>query len=373
MIIGMDTRSASWYRGTGIGTYSYELIRSVLKIDPHNLYNLYTPTNNLIPEFEKTNTKVYNLYHDKSNNFWESINNNLYSLTGKEDLFHTHQNGIGLPMSKTCKNVITLHDLIPLKMPETVSESYMKIFNSEMPKIIDKCDGIITVSNYSKKDIIECFNFPEDKIFVTYLATDKTYHPIDKALCKELMKRIYNLTGKFILYIGGFSPRKNILNLINAFSKLNDPHNEYKLIIAGTKGISYSIYKNRVDELNLSETVLFPGYIEIDHLPYLYNASELFVYPSFYEGFGLPPIEAMSCGVPVIASNVTSIPEIVGDAALFVNPHDIDDIFEKIETALYDDSIRNLLIDKGFNRVKSLSWDFTAQETLKSYEKIYNS
>jgi glycosyltransferase involved in cell wall biosynthesis len=371
MKIGIDGRAAKWYRGTGIGTYSFQLISSLNRIDKINNYLIYMPKDYKIKINFKKNTEIRLIEEHAKNNFWEEVNIPNSFVDKNLQLYHVPQNGIGLTYNKKCPFVITLHDVIPSKMPETVSEQYLKIFNTEMPKIIPLCDGIITVSEYSKEDIIKTFNFPREKVFVTYLASEDIYKPLNKKISKAIIKKYYGICDDFILYIGGFSPRKNILGLINAFNMLKTKlNNNLKLIIAGNKGISYRIYKKRVEELNLRDSILFPGFISMEHIPYLYNASDLFVYPSFYEGFGLPPLEAMACGIPVIASNTTSIPEILQDSALLIDPHNIDELFYRMYNVLMDKKLQKSLVAKGFNHVKKLHWNKTAFQTLSAYNEI---
>lgn len=371
MKIGIDGRAAKWYRGTGIGTYTYQLISSLNFLDSLNQYLLFMPESCSYDIALNENFKLRNISENIKDNFWDEVN--IPNILYDEDIqiYHVPQNGVGLPKEKKCPFVITLHDVIPYKMPETVSDRYLKIFNEELPRLISLCDGIITVSNYSKEDIVKAFNFPREKIHVTYLAGENIYRTLDKIESKNLIKKHYSIDGDYILYIGGFSPRKNIIGLIEAFSKLVPLlDKDIKLVIAGKHGISYNIYKQRAEELHLADKVIFPGFIELEHLPYLYNAAKLFTYPSFYEGFGLPPIEAMACGVPVIASNVTSVPEIVHDAAILVDPYDIDSIFNAMYTALSDDTLRSTLIVKGLNRASELTWTDTAKKTLEAYKNI---
>jgi len=317
------------------------------------------------------NFQLRNITENNQNNFWDEIN--IPNILEDKDieLYHVPQNGIGLPRNKKCPFIITLHDVIPYKMPETVSEKYLKIFSEEVPKIISLCDAIITVSEYSKEDIIKAFNYPRDKIYVTYLASEDIYHVINKKESVTFINNTYSINSPYILYIGGFSPRKNIIGLIEAFSKLITYYkSDIKLVIAGNKGKSYSLYKNRVIDLNIEDKVIFPGFIPIEHLPYLYNAAKLFVYPSYYEGFGLPPIEAMACGVPVIASNVTSIPEILEDSAILINPYDIDELCSSMHRTLEDKDLRTTLICKGLSKATKLSWLDTGKKTLAAYENI---
>lgn len=374
MKIGIDGRAAKWYRGTGIGTYTYQLISSLSKVDKKNDYLLFMPEScNSDIRLDK-NFQVRSITENNQSSFWDEVNIPNILKDKDIELYHVPQNGVGLPEAKDCPFIITLHDVIPYKMPETVGENYLRIFSEEMPKIVSRCDGIITVSNFSKDDIAEAFNFPKEKIFVTYLAAEDIYRPLDKAECSQLIKSHYSIEGDYILYIGGFSPRKNITGLIEAFSKLKEVYKkDLKLVIAGKKGKSYSIYKQRAEDLNIADSVIFPGFIPLEHLPELYNAAKLFVYPSFYEGFGLPPIEAMACGVPVIASNVTSVPEIIKDCALFIDPHNVDNICEAMYSALLDCDLRQRLILSGLTRSSELTWSNTAANTLIAYSKTINN
>lgn len=371
MKTGIDARAAKWYRGTGIGTYTYQLINSINRVDNENNYLLFTPENFNMDYQLKDNFKIKSIKENKENCFWDEVNIPNFLLGENIELYHVPQNGVGLPKNKDCPFIITLHDVIPLRMPETVSERYLKIFNEELPKIIPLCDGIITVSNYSKDDISKAFNFPKEKIYVTYLASEDIYKPLDKIFSKRLIKTKYLIEDNYILYIGGFSPRKNIIGLIEAFSLL--PKNlleSRKLVIAGNKGLSYELYKKRAEALHIADKVIFPGFISMEDLPYLYNAAELFIYPSFYEGFGLPPLEAMACGVPVITANTTSIPEVCEDACVFIDPHNVYALRDSITAGINDLDLRKSLIQKGFLKVDSYSWDTTAINTIEAYKKV---
>lgn len=373
MRIGIDGRAAKWYRGTGIGTYTYQLIKCLNNIDSINNYLLFMPESFKNDIYLKKNFKLDNAPQSDKINFWEQINIPNIIKNNKIDLYHVPQNGVGLPINKNCRFIITLHDVIPYRMPETVSNRYLKIFSEYIPKIVPLCDGIITVSNFSKKDIVKSFNFPENKIYVTHLASEDIYKPMDKRISRYVARKYYSITEDYILYVGGFSPRKNILGLIDSFSKLITSYKKpLFLVIAGKKGESYNIYKERTEKLNISDKVLFPGFISIEHLPYIYNAANLFVYPSFYEGFGLPPIEAMACGIPVITSNTTSLPEVVGKGALLINPLNKTNLCEAMLEVLSDNNLKNKLISSGIKRASELSWKKTIKNTINIYNKIMN-
>src|SRR3712207_4797665 len=204
MKIGIDGRAANWYRGTGIGTYTYQLINHINKLDSTTDYTIFMPYKCANKINFNTNFTINEITEKCSDNFWDEVNiPNI--LKGKNiDLYHVPQNGIGLPVEKNCSFIITLHDVIPYKMPETVSPRYLKLFNETLPKLVSLCDGIITVSNYSKKDIMDAFKIPEDKIFVTYLSSEDIYKPLDKKLSKKIIEKEYSITGEYILYVGGF-------------------------------------------------------------------------------------------------------------------------------------------------------------------------
>ncbi|WBW98448.1 glycosyltransferase family 4 protein [Oceanirhabdus sp. W0125-5] len=375
MRIGFDCRAAAWYKGTGIGNYSYKLIENILPFKPHS-YDLYTPNNYFINNLSSYDSPItfHSITGGNKDGFWNRVNSNQYELSRNLDIFHTPQNGIGLPQNKSCPLVVTLHDIIPLRMPETVSKTFNEMFHEKIHEIMNQADGIITVSEFSKQDILKEFSFTEEKIFVTHLASDTTYKPINNKLSKYLIKNKFHIDDDYILYIGGFTPRKNIWGIIKAYeNNFEKLKNKYKLVIAGKKGISYSLYKEYVDKHNLTEYVIFTGFVDNIYLPFLYNAASLFIFPSFYEGFGLPPLEAMACGTPVIASNVTSVPEVLKDGALYVDPNNIDDISQKMLELLNNPVLQEKLIAKGLRVNATYSWDQTALQTLNAYEKIRKS
>ena len=371
MKIGIDGRAAKWYRGTGIGTYTYQLITNLSKYDNLNHYLTFIPEDsdlNLKDNFSIEYTK-----DSSNNNFWDDVKVPNLLENFNMELYHVPQNGVGLSGNVNCPKTITLHDIIPLRMPQTVSDRYLRIFNEEMPKILDNCDGIITVSEFSKLDIAEEFNFPKEKIFVTHLAAEDIYRPIDRAYCKKFIKDNYKIADNFILYVGGYSPRKNIIGILEAFSLLKDNLKEdLKIVITGKKGISYEIYKNKAIELGISNSVIFTDFIPLNDLPIFYNAREFLVYPSFYEGFGLPPLEAMACGVPVIASNVTSLPEVCRNSAILIDPNDIDELCYSMERVLTDSFLKLTMIERGLSTSNNYSWKNTALNTIKAYESIIN-
>ena len=374
MKIGIDARAAIWYRGTGIGTYTYQLIHNLKHIDEINDYHLFWPD-------EQSNNEIVtgkNFYSatltaHKNSFFWEDIAvfNQIKDLG--TNIYHVPQNGVGLPDKKVCPYIITLHDVIPYKLPETVGPRYLEIFLEQVPKLVPLCDAIITVSEYSKQDICNTLGVPPEKVFVTHLAPEEIYKPLDKDGCKKIVKENYNIDKEFILYVGGFSPRKNIESVIQSFAriknKLTKPHS---LVIAGKLGRNSSELEELAQKLGVAEDIILCGYVPVAEMPYLYNAAKLFVYPSLYEGFGLPPLEAMACGTPVITSNVTSIPEVIKDGGLMIDPLDIERFSTLMHFILEDEVFHKTWSKKALNRASQFSWKKTALETLSVYYNVKN-
>lgn len=372
MRIAIDARGANWYSGTGIGTYTRQILKYLMKHDQDNSYLLYWWGTNY-HEMYRDNVTI-GLTSKKHHHFFEESYIPESLAANSIDIYHVPQNGMGLPSRKKCTYISTIHDLIPYVLPETVGRGYLKRFISEMPRIIQSSDYIITVSEYSKRDIVKIFDYPEEKIKVTHLAADEYFCPLDKEKCKSYLRDTYNITDDFLLYLGGFSPRKNVKSILVAFSRIyNELPSSYKVVIIGPSKDDHCYLSKLCDTLGISDKVVFTGYVPYEDLPYFYNASTLFIYPSLYEGFGLPPLEAMSCGTPVITSNVSSIPEVVGDGALLINPFDTDDLKGAMEKMLTDDSLRNETAEKGYQRSKDFSWDKTCLNTLKVYEEAYNA
>lgn len=372
MKIAIDARGINLYSGTGIGTYTENVLKNLINIDNTNNYHVFWSGNNY-ESIKKENCKVV-MTSRKHQRFFEDYYFPENISKENIDIYHMPQNGIGLSEEISCKKVVTIHDLIPYVMPKTVGRGYLLKFLKEMPVIIGNSDGIITVSEFSKRDILKYFPIDENKVFVTPLAADKKYTPLDKLHCRNFLKNVYNLTNPFILYLGGFSERKNVDSAITAFSKVyKDLSENYNLVIVGDYKDSSQKLVNLTNELNIQSHVIFTGFVPEDHLPLFYNSCDAFIYPSFYEGFGLPPLEAMNCGTPVIASNLTSIPEVVGDGGILINPYDINDISLSIGNLLSNEKLRSELSSKALLRAKQFSWQNTARSTLKVYESVYSN
>lgn len=369
MRIAIDARGINWYKGTGIGTYTENILKYMLMIDKENSYDVYWSGENY-SDFNNKNVKIH-LTSKKHNKFFEQFFIPASISREKADLYHIPQNGMGLCENISCKKIVTIHDIIPYIMPDTVGRGYLIKFIREMPKIIALADAIITVSEFSKKDILRIFPIDPSKIYVTHLAAESRYRPLNKEGCKKYLKKNYGMEKPFILYIGGFSARKNIKSLIIAFSKIQkDLNNDYELVIVGSNKDQGKFLQDFAKTLNLENNIRFTGFVPENDLPLFYNACSAFLYPSLYEGFGLPPLEAMSCGAPTITSNLTSIPEIVGDGAELIDPLNIESIMSSMVKVLNHPDIQNYLSIKGLKRACQFSWVKTSEETLSIYKKV---
>ena len=347
MKISIDARGVNLYKGSGIGTYIENLLRELLNIDKKNTYSIFWAGENY-NEFKKNNSKII-FTSKRHGGFYENYYYPSFIKNNNIDLHHIPQNGIGLNSLYTSPVVVTIHDLIPYILPQTVGRGYLERFPS----------------------------IKEEKIFVTPLAANLNYKPLNKTSCKDYIKNKYNIYSPFLLYIGGFSTRKNVREIILSFKKIYKSLNkDYKLVLCGSVRDEGAKLQELCKELFIDDKIIFTGFIPDYDLPYFYNASELysrallFVYPSLYEGFGLPPLEAMSCATPVIASNLTSIPEVTENNAVLINPNNTDELASAILYLLNSPDLLLKYGQMGYKHSLNFNWQNTATSSLKAYESI---
>ncbi|WP_459201916.1 glycosyltransferase family 4 protein [Methanococcus sp. CF] len=269
------------------------------------------------------------------------------------------------------KYIMTTHDIIQTIFFEETKKSIYLSQKIMLLRSLKSADKIIAVSENTKNDLINHFKIPPNKIKVIYNAADKTFAKLNEIEISDIKKK-YAINYSFILYVGGLAAHKNIIRLIEAYNILKKLGVTHKLVLAGVKRYKYKEIFETIEKLNLQNDVIFTGYVPDEDLPGLYNAADLFVYPSLYEGFGIPPLEAMQCGTPVITSNTSSLPEVVGDAGIMVNPYDVDELANKMYEVLTNEYLRKEMSKKGLERAKLFSWKKCAEEHIKVYEEVYN-
>jgi glycosyltransferase involved in cell wall biosynthesis len=265
------------------------------------------------------------------------------------------------------KKIITICDVTPLLFPETHGRMNVWHHRFVLPAILKQADHIITISESSKKDIMRCFKVPEEKITVTLLAADKSFQPAPTVIPTD---DIANLPRPYILNVGTLEPRKNLEGLLRAFATARRKGVSHSLVITGARGWGRSPLAGLIQELALDDAVIFTGFVDDTDLPHLYAGADFFVYPSLYEGFGLPILEAMSCGTPVITSNVSSMPEVAGKAALLVDPRSQAELASAISRLAGDPDLRETMSHLGIKHAAQFSWCKTVHETLAVYESV---
>jgi glycosyltransferase involved in cell wall biosynthesis len=292
--------------------------------------------------------------------FW--LQTQCKSLIKKDrvDVFFAPAHILPLGLSKNIKKVLSVHDLVSILYPKTMANYNRFVHNLFFKSSIKNADHIMTMSEFTKQSIINYFNIDKSKITVIYGGVNENFCPYGKEKVQAVLMR-YGLKKPYILSVGTLEPRKNYSVLLQAFKNLNT---DYNLVIVGKEGWKAKSIFNTIRTLQLENRINILGYIEINDLPYLYNGAELFVFPSIYEGFGLPVLEALACGVPTICSNASSLPEVGGYAVVYFNPNSVDELHLKMQQVLDSNQLRESLKEKSIIQAKKFNWDITAQRSL---------
>jgi glycosyltransferase involved in cell wall biosynthesis len=369
MRIGIDLHMVNDFM-QGSRTYTYNLTQALLEIDPANDYYLYfkDKPNGLSKAFKQPNVHIRRIVPTQRI-IRLPISFPLKLYIDQIDVFHCQY--MAPPICPT-PYVVTLHDILH----ETNREYYPKALGLFMrcfyPFCARKAAHVFTVSEYSKKQIIKRYRVPEERMTITYNAVSDEFHKINDRERILITCRKYKIHENYILFVGRLEPRKNIIGLIKAYHIIKQRNAaSQKLVIAGMKDFMYKQIFNLVEKLKMTKEVIFTGRVDQGDLPLIYNGADLFVYPSFAEGFGLPPLEAMACGVPVVTSNTTSLPEVVGDAGIMIDPHDTHAIAHAMQSVLNNPELRTTLIRKGLARSRRFSWQKVAEKTLRVYKEIF--
>ncbi len=274
--------------------------------------------------------------------------------------------------ASSARRVATIHDLIPYVHPENSTKMDWMIYHFWLPFVVKNLDGIITVSSHSKADIVRCLRVNPDRVTVIPEGVDWRYRPIEPWEVQRVLER-HAISFPYILFVSAVEPRKkrkNLPRLLEAFARFLKWSKRWRLVIVGNRRKSYPPVEETLERLELKPHVHFTGFVPEEDLPALYNGASLFIYPSLYEGFGLPILEAMACGTPAVTSNTSSLPEVAGEAAILVDPYDSEAMLEAMQKVLSDPGLAAELRSKGLTRAQGFRWERTARETISVYESL---
>lgn len=376
MRIGIDY-TAAVNQGAGIGRYTRDLVAALADLDNQNEYVVF---------YARGRKEKKGPFFADRPNFCErplDISDRTLSaiwhrlripiaverVTGALDLFHSPD--FTLPPMRCGQSLVTVHDLSFLLFPECHAKSLCEYLESAVPRSVARASLVLADSKNTMNDLICLLGVQPERVEVLYPGVDERLHRVQDEAVLQATRDKFGLNYPFILFVGTIEPRKNLGNLIQAYARLKARRQiDHKLVIAGQKGWLYDDVFRRVVDLRVSNDVVFLGYVDNTDLPGLYSLADAFVFPSLYEGFGLPPLEAMACGTPVVISAASSLPEVAGDAAVMIDPKDIDDLSQAIARVLDDGQLRSQLIQNGLERAKVLNWRATAEKLVSIYHRL---
>ncbi len=362
--------SPAVHRHAGIGRYTHELLAALTVFDHANEYcafynaprgneRLDTPLDRLPSHTIRLSAKRLRLRVLLAHFCGIALDRWLPPC----DVFHATD--YLLPPLRRAASVLTIYDLTFRFFPEhhlPLNRWYLSLM---VPRFAQRASAIIAISENTRRDLAQRMQIPPEKVTVTYLGVNPVFRPMDDAVGLARVRQKYHLPARFILYFGTVEPRKNLLTLLDAYRALLARDDALPdLVIAGRKGWLHQPVLQRVRELGLDARVQFTEWVDENDAPALMNAASVFVYPSLYEGFGLPPLEAMACGTPVVCSNASSLPEVVGDGGILVEPRDAGALAGAVERVLADQPLRADLRARGLAQARKFSWERTARETL---------
>ena len=371
MRIAIDAHSVGAKLG-GNESYALNLIEALAQIDRVNQYTLFVTT-----------AEAHDRFHQRWPNFQVRrtlphtplirIPLTLSAELRKNPVDVLHVQFTAPPFCP-CPVVVSIHDLSFEHLPQTFNRRSRTQLRLTVRHSARRASKILTLSEHTRRDVIESYGVEPANVTAIPLAAPAHFGPVDDDKELQRVRHNYGIDGDYILTVGSIQPRKNLVRLIKAYAELRAAHssNDYpKLVIVGRCGWLYDETFRALEETNVKESVILTGYVPESDLPALYSGAICFIYPSYFEGFGLPPLEAMKCGAPVIVGNATSLPEVVGDAALQVDPFDVSAIARAMDQLITDSDLRRQLRVKGEARAKLFDWKDTAERTLAVYEQVY--
>jgi glycosyltransferase involved in cell wall biosynthesis len=377
--IGIDYTSAV-HQSAGIGRFTREIVRALAKIDRENEYFLFYAQGRsgqrqsreaILPDHPNFLERPIPISDRTLTIIWHRLGLPLAIdlFTGPVDVFYfpdfTHA-----PLRRG-RSVVTIHDLGFLLVPDCADAGLRTYLERVVPQSVGEADFVTVDSENTRNDVVTLLDVPDEKVEVIYGAVEPSFQRVTDETRLEAIRRRYRLYFRFILHVGMIEPRKNLTRLIQAYAQFREatglPH---KLVLAGKLGWLYQEIFREIEELSLGDDVVFPGFVPDADLPALYSLADVFAYPSLYEGFGLPPLEAMACGTPVVCSNTSSLPEVVGDAALMVAPTDVQGLSHALGRMLEDETLRSEMVAKGLVRASLFSWEASARKLLGTFERL---
>ncbi|HAR99559.1 MAG: Glycosyl transferase group 1 [Candidatus Moranbacteria bacterium GW2011_GWC2_37_73] len=386
MKIGIDARSIlNPEKGDaiGVGHYTYQLIRHLLKMDKENEYVIFFDfrvREKDVKKFAQPNVKIkfypYSDYKKYLPGAYSEILGTATLQKERLDVLHSTSALNRIPMGYNGKTVVTFHDMSMYSIPQYLS-AVKRTRNKTIARLMgSKADKIIAVSSSIKNDVEKFIGVPVEKTQVVYSGLDQRFFEESEISVAKVLGK-YDITKKYILFLGTLEPSKNITRLLEAFAKFKTEQKqknagkfEYQLVLAGKRGWLSQEYLQIIKDLILTKDVVFTGYVIGDELVPLFRNAEFFVMPSLYEGFGMTVLEAFATKTPAILANVSSLPEIAGEAAYFINPLDTAELAEAIGKFATDENLRASYIAKGLEQAKKFDWDKTARETLEIYKSL---
>jgi len=371
MRIAIDARMYGNEQCTGIGTYIERLTNELFKVDQKNEYLLFlreAAFNHFNPPHDGVKKA---LVHSPWYSYDEQLRLPFEFAKHKFDLIHyPHFNS---PVFYFKKSVCTIHDITPLFFPGHKMDSWFRKTAHQLVfrATIAKAKKVIAVSESTKAGIVEFFGVNPDKIAVTYEGVDERFRNVQNSGIIREIKERFGITKPYLFYVGVWRNHKNIETLVRAFNILKEKYKiEHQLVLGGREDLHYTKVRQEIEASPYKQDIITTGYIADNELPVLYNQADCFVIPSFIEGFGLIAIESQSCGCPVIASNTSSLPEVLNDSALFFDPHKADELAQQIYNLLHNTELRKSIIAKGTNNIQRFSWRKCARQTLEIYNSL---
>lgn len=370
MKIGIDAHYLG-HQKTGNETYTLNLIRALAGIDGgKNEYSLYVTkpevaAQPIVPDGRFRNRLLW----PAKATFRLPLTFPYELARHPVDVLHAQY---FVPPFVSCKTVLTIHDISFEWQPEFFRPAHRMGLKALVPRSIRRAERVLVVSQWLKEEIVSRYGTPPEKIAVTPLAVSRHFYPRDKAPSQAYLASQFGIEYPFLLYVGNILPGKNVEGVLRAFSQLRERTHlpPRKLVIVGPKLWGFSGLSSLVNELGLQDEVICPGYVAQELLPYFYSACDVFVFPSFSETFGLPVLEAMSCGAPVVSSSCGALPEVCGGAALLASPHAADEIASKLCEVLTNSALASELRTRGIARSQLFSWEATAAKTLTVYQDV---